>query len=247
MGGACEYESYDGECSFAGLDAKPNDGDPDLLWVTVRHHTLGKPFLTPSEQTALPRWELEELRAHYDDSARVRCKVSQIRKGTCVPETASYERNEFRVPGSTGREPPPCSPLAQCVAKCTEAPAGLACDRAGYLLRYGVGVPVDREASNAHYRAALKPVLGDCKAGIGRACMDVANRAEHGFGTDPDPQLAVQIYGMACKLGEPAGCLAFSRARKSRPGPDAAAPAVQAADAAGVPSESADAAAGPVP
>jgi TPR repeat protein len=143
--------------------------------------------------------------------ALLRLYLLPISPAGTAPTAAPEDKEVVRLPGCpegmsrvagkcTRAEGPACgeeAPLA-CQGPC-EAGDGLACGVYGLALRYGEGVPKDREA------AALALSRG-CELGHGLSCTTLSRQYAEGKGVTADPARSAALAERGCALGDGDGC-----------------------------------------
>lgn len=203
IGGPCEYRSFDGRCRLVGVAFEPRADRDGVMVVRARYVPLGDgPMLT--ETLERPSAERELVARYYRAFAEVDCRGSVIRSGTCAPETSSFEKPPFEVPGAPTTND--AADAARAPLDCETSPSVATCNAAGYAATFTTSK--DPRAATRAYQRAAELEVDECRAGFGRACASLAAKARFGLGMEASSEDADRLLAIACKLHEPRTCFA---------------------------------------
>ena len=80
------------------------------------------------------------------------------------------------------------------------------CVTLGRIFLKGRGVFGKGKGVEQNYAQALKYMKKSCDLGYGVGCVFLGDMYLYGYGTRTNPQLARELYGKACDLGNQEGC-----------------------------------------
>lgn len=208
-GGPCEYQSYDGRCSFGNIRSESNPTDPDLSTVIVTYHADKQPGLDFTDDFTIPTREIPYAERYYRRFGNVECKGQRIKTGTCRPQIGGVPIPRFRFPGSPHEHPGGCEQPLACDEGCKNQVLA-DCARGAYGAFFGVETVPDRTRAMYNYRSALKLALKECDEGNRGACTTAATFLEAQLVGDLPPEdrneALARLYKRACSLGERWAC-----------------------------------------
>lgn len=204
IGGPCEYRSYEGRCRLVDVAFEPREGRDGVLFARARYMPLGEgPMFTEVLGRPVPVAERELVTRYYRAYAEVGCRGSVIRSGTCTPETSSFDKPPFDVPGAPANEA--TTDTSRALLACESSPSVTTCNAAGYAAAFTSSS--EAGAAEKAYARAARLEIEECRAGYGRACTSLAFKARFGLGMKPSPEDADRLTAIACTLHEPGTCL----------------------------------------
>ncbi len=208
IGGPCDYRSYEGRCRLVDVAFEPREGRDGVLFARARYMPLGEgPMFTEALERPVPLAERDLVTRYYRAYAEVGCRGSVIRSGTCTPETSSFDKPHFDVPGAPANDA--STETSGVLLACQSSPSVATCNAAGYAATFTRSS--DPEAAENAYARAARLEIEECRSGYGRACTSLAFKARFGLGMKASPEDADRLLAIACRLHEPGTCLAGTR------------------------------------